>query len=285
MPTKRAKPWDESNYAAPRRSRIRTAWNAVKTVGLLAVIAYVTGWFVGRTEGFRSIVESRLTRALGLPVKLDRVSVDWRYNLTLYGLRTEGGRRPGYAPVTARRVEIEWMWSDLFRRFAVGINRIELERPTIAFERDDNGRWSPHRLAPYGRALARQFQIAWEEGESAEAGASSRSGEVPAADKEGAEALAEAVRSAGLDASIRVVGGELSWWLDTQAPRASLEGVTLEITPLRAPGRAMRHVWAKVKRASSLDGPAFRDLTLELLDIGDQQIVLRFTADHHPNTR
>lgn len=274
MPRKRAKAWEEPP-PKKRSNPLRAAWGAFVTVLVLLVIAYVTGLFIGRTDGFRAIVAGRLEKALGAPVKIDRVSLDAAYNMTLTGVETDTERRAGIPGLRVGRVRLEWRWGDLMRRGKVGISRIELEKPTLAVGRDDAGRWTPKPVAPLSDFVARQLQFTFP--------APSQSTDVaPAATPSESDkpASTPGFDLKGLDTAIVIRRGEVSWWLDSSAPHASVEGISLDATPLPVPGRLITHYLLTVKRAASKDGPAFRDLTVELLDVGDQQIVLRFAADH-----
>lgn len=276
MPRKRARAWEEP---PPKKggNPLRAAWGAFVTVLVLVLIAYVTGFFIGRTEGFRAIVTGRLEKLLGAPVKIDRVSVDMVYNLTLTGLEAEGGRRAGMPSLKVAKVRIAWRWGDLVRRGSVGVARIELEKPAVVFERVEDGRWAPEPLAPLADFVARQMRFNLPSASPAEATPSSAESETG---KKGVRGLEFDIT--GLETAIAIRRGEISWWVDTAAPYASVEGISLDATPLAVPGRRLTHYLLAVKRASSRDGPAFRDLTVELLDVGDQQILLRFIADHQP---
>lgn len=271
MPRKRANAW-EGPPPQKRSNPLRAAWGACVTILVLLLIAYVTGLFIGRTDGFRAIVAGRLENALGMPVKIDRVSLDAVYTMTLTGLETEGERRTGNPGLRVGSARLEWRWSDVLKRGKVGISRIELEKPTVAFGRDDAGGWTPKPVAPLADFVARQLQFTFPSPPEARP--------APPSTDAGRPSRPVEIDLKGIDTAIVIRRGEVSWWLDASAPHASVEGISLDVTPLSVPGRVLAHYLLTVKRAASKDGPAFRDLTVELLDVGDQQIVLRFAADH-----
>ncbi len=278
MPRKRARAWEQETPPAKKTGALRSLRNALVTALILLLIAYITGLAIGRTDGFRSIVADRLSRTLGMPVKLDRVSLSPTFNMTLRELETEGASLPGRAGLRVQRIGIEWRWRDLLRRGRVGIDRLNVEKPVVVFARGDDGAWIPEPLAPLADFLARHLQVA----QPAEPPRAPSSANAPASDSAARKTTTAGARFdlKGLDTAVSVRRGEMSWWFDANIPQASIEGITLHATPLSVPGRQMTHVLVNVKRASSLNGPAFRELTLELLEAGDQQILLRFTADH-----
>jgi hypothetical protein len=279
MPRKNARAWETPPPAKKSGSMIRSVRNAAITGAILLLIAYATGLAVGRTDGFRAIVAERLSRELGMPVRIDRVSVSPGYSLTLREVASDDAPRPGQAGLRAQRVEIQWRWSDLWRRGRVGIDRIDVAKPVVVFARAADGGWKPESLAPLAEQLARHMQIATSSEPVSEP---ARADAAPDAGARSATNAAAKFDWRGMETAISVQRGEISWWLDATVPQASVEGISLHATPIAVPGRRMTHMLLRVQRASTLQGPAFRDLTVELLEAGDQQILLRFTADRQP---
>ncbi|MCX7669683.1 MAG: hypothetical protein N2439_06410, partial [Anaerolineae bacterium] len=143
---------------------------------------------------------------------------------------------------------------------------------------DEEGRWTPAAFAEVAEWLAQQLNFELpppEGGQKAEAIA-----DPPPPRKARPPRDGSFVELARGTSKIAIRRGEISWWLEPAAPYASVEGLMVFVTPLEAPGRRMVHYRVNVKRASSQKGPAWQDVALELLDIGDQRLVLRFTADH-----
>jgi hypothetical protein len=279
MPSKKVKAWEAPPPARKSGSIFRSARNAAITAAILLLIAYVTGLAVGRTDGFRAIVAERLSREVSMPVRIDRVSLSAGYNLTLREVASDNAPRPGQAGLRAQRVDIKWRWSDLWHKGRIGIERINVVHPIVAFARNADGKWEPEPLAPLAEQVARYMQIEPPNKPSSE---QPRTDSAPDA---GARSTTNAVAKfnwRGLETAISVQRGEISWWLDATVPQASAEGITVHATPITVPGRRMTHLLLRVQRASTLQGPGFRDLTVELLEAGDQDILLRFTADRQP---
>lgn len=273
MARKRVKAWREE---APKRSTfagIRLAWRILRTAVAVAAILYVAGLFAARTEGFRDIVARRLEARLGLPVSIGSVSADWRYDLTLRSVATEGTREKQEAGVRAQRVRLGWSLADWFGGGGVGLREIDLDRCVITFARGEGGSWQPEQLAPLSDFLAKWLHVDLGAG-----GGQAADGVAPTAPKAPAREATRALQEARLRVALRRC--EVTWWTGGEVPLAALEGVTLTATPVRLPNRSMTHYHLKLARAASAAGMAASNLTLELLDTGDQQIVLVLQADH-----
>lgn len=262
------------------KSRIRTLWRGFQTLVIVAFVLYAAGLVIGRTEGFRSLVAQRLEKILGMPVKIGGVSLDLKYGLKLRDVVTEGTRRPSSPGLRAQRVEIEWRWSDLWHRGRIGIARLELDRPVVVFEEQEEGGWAPAPLAPFAEFLLRQLQFSVptrkRAADKTPLPVPETTEERPAREKNGLT-----TELTGLDMAIVFKRGEVVWWTgDAAVPAASIEGASLNATPLHLPDRELTHYLLKVDRAASANGPGMRDLVIELLDTSDQQVILRFLGEH-----
>ena len=277
MPRKNAKAWEEP---PPRRGTnpFRRAWHAACTVLILLTLLYVSGLVIGRTEGFRALVAQRLEKVLGMPVKIEGTSLDARYGLTLKGVVTEGTRRANSPGVRAQRVAVAWRWGDVFRRGRPGIARLELDKPVIVFALQENGAWAPAPLEPLSAFLVKQLQFTLPTRPRAESAAPATTAAPEPVESVKSPAVETAL--SGLNAHVVISRGELAWWADASVPAASVEGVSLQASPVALPVRALTLYLLKVARAASADGPGIRDLVVELLDAGDQQVVLRFHGEH-----
>lgn len=282
MARKKVKAWRENEE--PRRtawSRVRTLVRAAQTLLVIGLILYGAALVASRTDGFRDVVASRLERHLGVPVKIDAVSANARFDLTLRGVVTEGTRHKNSPGIRAHRVKLAWSWAQFVRQGRPGLRHLDLERCVITFARDDQQNWQPADLAPLSEFLAKWLQL--DLGTPADAAsvsavkaeASGAAGR-PAADA--GRAAARALQDGRMSVALR--RSEVTWWGDGEVPLAAVEGVSLTATPVELPNRTLTHYHLKLERASAAQGLSVSDLTLELLDTGDQQLVLVFDAGH-----
>ncbi len=280
MSRKRARASGEAPSRGEKRSWVRSVWVGIRTLLIVGVILYITGLFVGRTDGFASLVAQRVENVLGMPVRIGSTKLTAAYGLKIRDLVSEGTRRESSPGIRASRVSIEWRWSDLWRRGRVGIAHLELEKPVVVFAEQEKGGWAPAPLADVGEFLLKQMQF------SLPVRGQTRADAAPAAEKaetQGKRNREKYELTAGLtklDMTVSIRRGDVVWWTGGGAPAASIEGVDLFVTPLHLPGRELTHYLLKVDRAASTAGPGMRDLTIELLDMADQQVVLRFLGEH-----
>lgn len=271
----------DSATTSRRANPIRTLWRAARTLLILLLILYIVGLVASRTDGFRSIIAQRLEKIVGMPVKVDRASLAMNYALTLRGVATEGEPRVGVAGVRARQVDVEWRWSNLWRHGRLGIARLKIDRPEIAFAEREDGTWSPSRLAQGGEFILRQLNVSLPGKKAVSVSDATEAEKLPVSSPDKSALAAVGI---GLDANVSFKRGEVVWWArGSDAPLASIEGASLSVTPVHLPGREITHYLLTVDRAASAGGPGVSGLVAELLDMGDQQIVLRFLAEHTPN--
>jgi hypothetical protein len=285
MTRKRVKAWREEEPRRSSWSHLRTLVRAAKTLLVIGMILYGAALVAARTDGFRDVVASRLERHLGMPVKIDGVSANARFDLTLRGVVTEGTRHKNSPGIRAHRVKLAWNWALLFRQGRPGLRHLDLERCVITFARDDQQNWQPADLAPLSEFLAKWLQLDLGKPVAAVPDTAAAPEREPAAATEGprpAEAAGRAAARALQDGrmSVALRRSEVTWWGEGEVPLAAVEGVSLTATPVQLPNRSLTHYHLKLERASAAQGLSVSDLTLELLDTGDQQLVLVFDAGH-----
>lgn len=287
MARKKVKAWREEE--PPRRtawSRIRSAYRLARTLVVIGAILYGAALVASRTDGFRDLVAARLERHLGMPVKVESVAANARFDLTLQGIVTEGTRHKNSPGLRAHRVTLAWSWRDVLRRGGPGLRLLDLDRCVITFARDEQGVWQPADMAPLSEFLAKWLQLDLgtkpPENVTGPTGgeAEPREDGAPAAGKPTVAATGVSTARALRDARLSIVlrRSEVTWWGDGDVPLAAVEGVNLAATPVRLPNRTMTHYHLKLDHAAGAQGLSVSDMTLELLDTGDQQLVLVFDA-------
>lgn len=280
MPRKRVKAWRDEDTPSSRRNPFRRALHGVITLLIIAAILYVSARLAVGTAGFRSLAAGRMEKLLGMPVKIEQVSANWRFDVTLRNVVTEGTRRDDSPGLRAQRVRIGWAWGDLWRRGRPGLRSLELDRCVIVFARDEKQEWAPREFAPLSAFLSRQLRIDLSGSttgtvEKATGAPDDRAG--VGTDAAGVKETVRNLQDRGFRFALR--RGEITWWDGADVPRAAVEGVDLNATPVRVPHRTLTHYLLRVERAADAQGMALADATLELLDTGDQQLVLVFRAD------
>ena len=226
---------------------LRALRTALITLAIILMVLYVAALIIGRTDGFRALLTPRLEAIVGFPVKVDRISLDLRFGLSLRDVRATQLDPVRGAVFAAERIDIRWRWSDILTRGRPGVARLEVVRPTLRFDRQSDGTWSPAPMADLGSFIAGRLQLAVDLTHAVH--------QVSLQDRLLAEHTALSLRRA-----------DLSWWRGEAVPFASAEGVTLLATPIALPGRTISHILLKVSRAISADGSAQQHVVLETLD-------------------
>ena len=71
----------------------------------------------------------------------------------------------------------------------------------------------------------------------------------------------------------------LKWMIGPTVEVASADGLWIDVAPLQVPDRKFRYYRLKLNTARAPDGTTIRNVDLELIDTGDQQVVLGLKAD------
>lgn len=247
MARNRKNRWDEDAPAKAKGSSLRALRTTLLTLVIIVLVLYVAALIIGRTDGFRALLTPRLEAIFGFPVKVDRISLDLHFGLTLRDVRAAQLDPVRGVVFSAERIDIWWRWSDVLTRGRPGVARLEVVRPTLRFDRQPDGSWSPAPMSDLGSFIAGRLQLAVDQTNAVHL--------VTLQDRLMAEHVALSLRKA-----------DLSWWRGEVAPFASAEGVTLLATPIALPGRTVFHMLLKVSRAISADGSAQQHVVLETLD-------------------
>ncbi len=268
--------WEEE-VAPPGRPGfwLRLRYHVLIVLALL-VILYGAGQILGRTAGFRDLVSQRLESQLGLPVKIERSRVNWRFDLTLENLVTEGTKRRDSPGLRAKRIHLAWSPSSWWRG-GLGLRALELDRCVVVFGRTQDGTWVPREFQPLSEVLGKwlEFDLSPSTNPSAP---SVQGASVSTAPNE-AHRASWRDRLSASGVQFRLTQGEVSWWDGTAAPRATVQGVGLQVTPVSLPDRPLTHLKLTVDQAVSQQGENVRNLRVEVLDTGTQQFILGFEAE------
>lgn len=233
-------------------------------ISSLLLIVYVAAQVMARTAGFRDLVGQQLELRLGLPVKIEDSSVNWRFDLTLINVATLEAKKPNSPALRAKRMFFAWSLSDRMRG-GPGLRAVELDRCVMVLRRAEDGKWLPAGFQPLSNVLCKwlEFDLTGSTSLLAQVGAESAGKTGSRQDCPPSQRFPFALRQ-----------GEITWWDGGDAARANARGVSVQITPVKLPGRALTHLNLAVDQASCDRGDIIRNLRVELLDAGDREFVL-----------
>jgi hypothetical protein len=240
------------------------------TVLIASVLVYLLFFFLARTAGFRAMVAERLSERLGLPVSIQAVHADWRLNLVLRGLRTTEPWQGGQPGLTLEETYVDWSVAGLLFPDRSALRRLEIEGGRLDFAPLKDGAWAPEPLNKPGAWVAERLglELAGPAGTARTMGTTAGQGNKRKA------------KPAAFDRWDRVQlvlrDGDISWWSGEGREIASARGVNLRVTPLVLPSREMTHYHLTVASLDSARGLSGRQVNLELINAGDQAVILAF---------
>jgi hypothetical protein len=200
---------------------------------LLVVLAILltTLYFAARTEGGRSFLQEALEKRLGEGVALANARIGLPYDLVLGGIASQDYDGGG----SGFRCEEA--------RIGLGFGRMRmtLVRPELNLRRTSDGAWGPDPFGGVG-------DLPWKTvGEVSELSGDLRKHTV-----------------------LRIRGGSISWLDERGIALASVGGVSLDVVPVRFPGRRMYHYRLSADSVLGVDGVRINGLEREWLSSDDK---------------
>ncbi len=271
----RRRKWEEEE-APPVRAGFWARFRYLFLIALtLFLILYAAGQAMARTAGFRDLIGQRLETLVGMPVKIEGSSVNWRFDLTLLNLVTEGTKRPDSPGLRVRRIHLAWSF-DRWWRNGIGLRAVELDHCSVVFKLQDDGDWAPREFRVLGELMAPWLEFDLKPKAASPAAAVSTNEASPSVFA-GADQWPDRLKASGT--RFAMSDSQVIWWDGASTPRASVEGVGIWMTPAQLPGRTLQHLKMSVDQASAQTGNQVRNLRVEVLDVGTQKIVLGFEAE------
>lgn len=243
----------------------------------LLAILYGTAQILVRTAGFRDLLAEYLEERFGVPVKIEGSSTNWRFDLTLRHLVTEGTKRPDSPGLRAQRIHLAWSFEEWWRR-GIGIRALELDRCVVVLAQQPDATWAPREFQGLSDLLGPWLEFDLKPAAGAvKPGEDHPPSEPETRPSDRMRAWADRVKDAKL--SLALTRSEIQWWDGGDGPRARVDGVGLWLTPVRVPGRSLQHIKLSVQEAVARTGDRVRNLQVEVLDVGSQQVILALDAE------
>lgn len=271
MATKR-----KSKAAPPPATPIsQTAMRTLLVAGVSVLIIYVTGFLFAGTEGFRSLLESRMEKQLGMQVDIGGSRSSWSGDIFLSDVVTVTDGDDETPALQIERIEIDTApWQFFKGNLVGGIRRAQLSHWSLSFSLNDQGGWEPGELGAVTDWLGRWGSLTLPAGEAAPE-KTVRGGAVEV-DDAGASAPGRSFEV--WDHSIiSLEDGDIQWGDAAGNVLASIYGVSFIRTPLNLPTRKAGHYHLTVDSAIVADARV-RDMDVELLRTGDTYLVLNLHA-------
>jgi hypothetical protein len=202
---------------------------------ILLVIILTAGWFAVRSDGCRDLIESQLSKQLGLKVTIEQSRIGWPYVLVLENVRTpdfEAAGTPGFSVVEVRLGRRLREWSLILRQ------------PILRVKEETPGSWEP-------AALARLADL----------------NNARIAD------LVRATDGVRSKSRLKLRGGALAWLNADGAEIAGVRDVDFTLLPVRLGERRLHYYNLNIYRADGIALAQGRDLHWEWLTTRELEVI------------
>lgn len=183
------------------------------TIAIIATILYFAAYAISRSDGFRDIVQQRLSELAGTPLAIREARADAMMNLVLEGINDAASYTNQLPGIDITYAKLKWRWIPLITGKGWPFKNLHVRDAAIRFTKTTNGAWQPlpdleSRLAPWM--------------------------EVPGAPTNQAMAsITELMRQAGVDVTLENVSVLWRTGFADEPPIARVEGVHLKTAPLK----------------------------------------------------
>ncbi len=256
----------KSEAPSNRGSLGRTLVQLVFTLLLLALILYAGAFFAARTEGFRSFLEDRGRRFLGLPVQIGRATAGPGLVLTLEKVRTSS-KDPPDAP----NVEVDRAFLTLSPRGVLGMGplwrAVEVDGWTVVFTPTDSGDWEPRGLKELESWILSGGHIQLEPD-------GSLTGLPQRETSWSVSPVASRAASNWRGVQLVLRNGRIVWQDRSGRTTATADGISVWVTPLSTPSRLLTHIHLIIQRMTMGRDERFQSLDLEWIEFDGRALLL-----------
>jgi hypothetical protein len=228
------------------------------TLLVIALILYIAVYAISRSEGFRDIVQQRLSLMTGTPLVIEQSRADVWMNLILTGVSDSTNAIAQSPGISIGYARLKWRWIPLLRGEGWPFDHLHIKDATIRFSQTTNGVWRPFPMLH--DAIKPLLTL---DADSTQA--------TPAS-------ITEVMRMAAMDIYLENI--TLIWRppFPDEPPLAVVEMAYLKTAPLEPFGDPV--LWFKMRlgRVESDQVEWLRDVDMEWIRRPDQDVVLHRTG-------
>jgi hypothetical protein len=225
------------------------------TIVIIGIILYVAVYAISRSDGFRDIVQQRLSEWSATPLSIRAARVDGKMNLILEGVNDAAARTNQLPGIDINYAKLKWRLFPLITGKGWPFNHLHLRDATFRFTPSTNGVWAPlpeleARLAPWM--------------------------EVPGTStNQPVESITELMRLAGINVTLENVTVIWSTGLPDEPPLARMDGVYVKSTSLQPFDDPVSWFEMKIGRAESGEVEWLTQVELAWIRMTNADVVLR----------
>ena len=225
------------------------------TIVIIGAILYLAVYAISRSDGFRDIVQQRLSELSEIPLSIRAARVDAKMNLILEGVNDAAARTNQLPGIDISYAKLKWRLLPLISGKGWPFNHLHLRDATFRFTPVTNGVWAPlpeleKRLAPWV--------------------------EVPGTPtNQPVESITESMRLAGVNVTLENITVIWSTGLPDEPPLARIDGVYVKSASLRPFGDPVSWFDMKIARAESGEVEWMTQVDLAWIRMAEADVVLR----------
>jgi hypothetical protein len=238
--------------ALPKGSMLQSITRLWVTIIFLALVIYGTLIVVGRSAGFRELVQGWLEPVIGMPVTIESMRITPKLKLEIKGLRDESSR------LEIQKTSASLRAGTFFKKSRWPFRALEINDARLRFFPAPDGSWMP--LPELAGAL-----LPWMERESG----GGNGGEIT-----------EWMRTSGTTLKLQNV--TLLWMADEEVIEHAVQGVFLETATVRPFGEDVLWSRLRIQSAHSQGEAWLRDVDIEWLRMPGQDVVLKVNQKVSP---
>ncbi len=221
---------------------------------LLLILLYGALILISRTQGFKAIVEKRISSILEIPVTIERVKLDLSLNFSAERLKSSKAGRKGEPGLSAERVVCDISLSHFIKNGSL-VESVAIHTGRLYLAQTAEG-WAPAVVGEPAAELSPWLGI--------------QMLDLPGAEPEKEKTVAdqEPVKSrlpAGDAVAISVRNGSVVWWGPDRESAARAEGIDVLKTPLTTPVNRLRHWFVTIRHLETARS-TMRQLSMEVLE-------------------
>lgn len=225
------------------------------TMVIIAAILYFAAYAISRSDGFRDIVQQRLSELAGTPLSIREARADAMMNLVLEGINDSANHTNQLPGIEIAYAKLKWRWIPLLTGTGWPFKQLHVRDGTIRFTQATDGTWSPlpeleSRLSPWMEVPGTPTNVLL-------------------------TSITESMRLVGVDVSLENVNAVWRTGFPDEPPVARVEGVHLKTAPLKPFDDPVIWFAMKIGRAESGEVEWLSNIELSWIRLPDTDAVLQ----------
>lgn len=260
---------DDTAGGTPLPSLHRLMW--IASVLLVCFVLWIGVRFIPHTQMFHHYVAAQVSEKLGLPVSIERIRFDRRFNLNIYNIKTQNNPLPGIPAFHIQNIDIDWRFH-AFQKKHVELQRIHVKEVVLSMAVGPDGLWRPLCFAPLTELIqsAGHFKLPGKTRMEASS--------IPQSSAQEPATLAVDTADSSLhllkNTDIRVTGINAQWWSSASQREAAISNAAVSLRFTEMDQREVRYCKVSAAQVRTASGMQVDDVFFEILSTDGRNFVL-----------